>query len=318
MRYHQYEPVYELLQGGDEEIQGFVRQLQEKNEPALPTGKQKAIKECFYKIFKPFKEWIPPQQLDLETNGRYLWNEGDSMRHRAEQRRAELLPLLAAPIADVKEMFDEETSVVDTSIVRNSSRLQAGLKMKAILGVPSLVESFQMPPHFVDIIRRQLEGDGIDDSPVDLYSAMKQVPLHRRVKIPTSTRKRGSALYEDFKRCMRYYGMKEVFEGPPSAKSAIKTARNGNPSTLHPGFGFEPLCKELSNRLQVYVPHLRTKVALEDLDTLVDSAAQDHAASVGLEDDAQDLVPLDIQPSPDAYTERFDRDRLVALKSIIY
>jgi hypothetical protein len=145
------------------------------------------------------------------------------MKRRAAQRVQELQTTMTHAIT---QPFDAATSVADLSVELDVARIEPGLALRVKLGVASLVEPWQLPQVYVAIINAQLAGDGIQDSPPELYCPMTKVPLKRRVVIPTQAREKGSALLSDLRRVMEVYGMEEALnEEPVGGKAVTHRAR---------------------------------------------------------------------------------------------
>lgn len=305
MNNHAYGAVYELvtarpLAAEDKTVLDGL--LAGENETRL-TSRGKAITDAFYKVYLPYNEWIAPEELAGTEIATTLWKECKAMDNRAVQRVQELHMTAKYGIAD---MFDPESGTVDLSVELKVSRIEPGIALRNALGLPSLVDEWTLPPQYIDIINKQFAGNGIVDSPTELYKIFSEVPSgrHRRITMPVHDRK-GSSLYNDLKTVMHTYGME------PNMKPS--KARPGRPSTVPKDFGFVPIGgAEWADRRHVNVGNNRVSVeeAVARVELIEENRVQDM-----LRAEFENLVPLGNIVIPGEYTEVFSASRLKKLSA---
>jgi hypothetical protein len=305
--FNRYELARSLFVGSDVKAQHleFLHKLEagEAREAVLTTC-EKVISDGYYKIYVPLgRRWVDTDELfadiDPEEVGnikKQLWDEGHLMKARGTQLVQEHCHTMRY---DVSALIMGDGAVDLTLSSDESQRVLAGLKMRELLGIESLVQSFSLPTHYVNVINMQLVGSGLEDTPTELYNALALVPRDRKILVPTKPRTRGSWLYVHLKQALRVYGME------PTHANGIVVGRRGQPSRLREDYGYVPIGGQLADERHVYVPMLDTSCAIKDVPEQLATVSQAKQDDLWAEELGQ-FDTISIQRGTVKYVERYD------------
>eukprot|EP01047_Picozoa_sp_COSAG01_P083935 COSAG01_NODE_17789_length_1124_cov_1.111220_1_plen_355_part_01 len=279
------------------------------------SAKQTVITDVYHKVYVPFGGWESLPEQDAKD----AWKYAVPMKNRAQQVREELFP--SQDIHDRESLFTE-TGKVDMTIQTASRRTQAGLALKALFAVESLVaEPWQLPVLYVAAINAQINARDQDRGIVGSFAGAYKLfeAVNSSVKAPTGPRRRGSALQEAIKKVMSHFGMEECWDG--GSKSAYVETRDLHPDgssfvrKLRSGYGFKPINQGLAERYHIHVPILNKRVAVADLPVAFEHVDQERYEAEMEAVRAYDLPAVCGQARvlPGAKEEIFDYDKLKEL-----
>ena len=131
--------------------------------PKEPDSMNKRVNDMYYIFYKMFGSWLNPMTHKpfTKSQAKFIYNTNKQLLARAMQVREECL---ATQRLSDRSLIFTESSKVDITTATDSCRTTAGIELKVLLGVRTIViDRFVLPDWIRLAVKTQLNSDMHND-----------------------------------------------------------------------------------------------------------------------------------------------------------